>query len=90
MNNLSRRDFLGYAAAVAAGGVALGLGGQGAAAGATLLRRNEPEDVHAGNAGSLSVGMCANSPRSLSPFAIQGYQWSQMMGFVLSSTPSSR
>jgi peptide/nickel transport system substrate-binding protein len=82
MRNLSRRDFLGYAGAIAAGGVALGLGGQDLAAAATLSRRYEPEEVHAGNTGSLSVGMRAILT-SLSPFAIQGYQWSQMMGFVL-------
>ena len=40
------------------------------------------EEPHAGHTGTLSVGMRAILT-SLSPFAIQGYQWSQMMGFVL-------
>ena len=82
MENLSRREFLGYGAAVAAGGVALGLGAPALGAGATERLQAEAEEPHAGNTGSITVGMRAILT-SLSPFAIQGYQWSQMMGFVL-------
>ncbi|MCU1490094.1 MAG: extracellular solute-binding protein family 5, partial [Acidimicrobiaceae bacterium] len=80
MDRLSRRDFLGYGAAVAAGGVALGLAGPAVAADAS--RRAEVDEPHAGSTGALSIGMRAILT-SLSPFSIQGYQWSQMMGFVL-------
>lgn len=81
MEQFSRREFLGLGAAATAGGVLLGLGGQSLAGAATRFMPNH-EEPHAGNSGSLSIGMRAILT-SISPFAIQGYQWSQMMGFVL-------
>ncbi len=82
MDKLSRRDFLGYSAAAAAGGALLGSTGTALAAGLPGRRPQEVEEPHAGSTGTVSIGMRATLT-SLTPFAIQGYQWSQMMGYVL-------
>jgi peptide/nickel transport system substrate-binding protein len=82
MGKLSRREFLGYSAAVAAGGALLGSTGSAFAAGLPGRRPQEVEEPHAGGTGTVAIGMRATLT-SLTPFAIQGYQWSQMMGYVL-------
>ena len=82
MDRFSRRAFLEYGAAAVAAGVALSPGG---AAGAVELSRRPLEGYqrpHAGKTGALSIGMNATLT-SINPFSIQGYQWSQMMGFAL-------
>lgn len=82
MDKISRRALLGYSAAVAAGGITLGMGSSASAA--EVFRRpfEGHEEPHAGKTGSLTVGMNATL-LTINPFAIQGYNWSQMMGFAL-------
>ena len=85
--NVSRRRFLTYSAAASAGTLAaLGLAPGGASAVPARNRaarrsarlETSPEAV----GGSLKIGM-GSVVDGLTPFAIQGYVWSQMLGFVL-------
>lgn len=84
--NVSRRRFLTYSAAASAGTLAaLGLAPGGASAVPARNRaarrsarlETSPEAV----GGSLKIGM-GSVVDGLTPFAIQGYVWSQMLGFV--------
>jgi peptide/nickel transport system substrate-binding protein len=86
MADVSRRRFLGFSAASVVGGLVLGR-----SSGATALSGAETSPVFgqwaskwataASEGGSLSVGM-GSVVDGLTPFAIQGYVWSQMLGFV--------
>lgn len=80
-SSVSRRSFLGFTAATAAGGWVLSSAG---VAGALAGKETSPatwRHPSAAAGGSLTVGM-GSVIEGLTPFAIQGYVWSQMLGFV--------
>ena len=83
-SNVTRRRFLGTAAALSAASIA-GLSlGQPALARTTARGRTpgaRPETSPANVGGSLTIGM-GSVVTALTPFAIQGYVWSQMLGFM--------
>jgi peptide/nickel transport system substrate-binding protein len=89
-DKLSRREFLAYTAAATAG-LAVGGGAIAEAAGATTKSiqarkaADSAELVRGGSSDSLSVGFRATIT-SLTPFAVQGYQWSNMMGYTMYDT----
>lgn len=72
--SLSRRTFLG----ASAGGLGLALTGRASALAAPFT----PDALRAAASSSLSVGFQATLT-GLTPIAIQGYQWSQMVGFAI-------
>jgi len=85
-DDVSRRHFLGYTAALSAvslGGLVISRGGVAGAAIARPRSETSPKRRSPGAAtgGSLTVGM-GSVIDGLTPFAIQGYVWSQMLGFV--------
>src|SRR6478752_6083379 len=83
-SNVTRRRFLGTVAALSAASIAgLSLGqpalARTTARGRTPGSRSETSPANIG--GSLTVGM-GSVVDGLTPFALQGYVWSQMLGFV--------
>lgn len=81
-SSVSRRRFLSYSAAVSAGSLGALAWGRNAAA---LAHRpnvlGRALETSPGAGGSLKIGM-GSVVDGLTPFAIQGYVWSQMLGFV--------